>query len=162
MSSVSGLSAPHRVRARDLAVEAALLGLRHAPQIHYSQGPHRWDWHREDLRAWRGQYPTDLDCSSYATWCLWNGLHHYHVRDTVNGERWLAGYTGTMLEHGKRVVHPENILRADLALYGHRFPGEHVAICIGSGLVISHGSENGPYKLPIHYRPDLLMIRRYI
>jgi cell wall-associated NlpC family hydrolase len=53
-------------------------------------------------------------------------------------------------------------MRGDLAIYGSGAPGEHVAICIGGGLVISHGSEPGPFKLPLRYRTDLLEIRRYL
>jgi cell wall-associated NlpC family hydrolase len=163
MSSVSGLSDTHRIRARDLAMEAAFLGLERAPSLHYTQGPKRWEGIAQDMKAWRGECPHYADCSAFATWCLWNGLDHYGVRDVVNDAQWRAGYTGTMLEHGKPVVHEENIMRADLALYGvPGTTGKHVAICIGGGLVISHGSEGGPYKLPLHYRSDLIVVRRYI
>jgi cell wall-associated NlpC family hydrolase len=163
MSSVSGLSEAHRIRARDMAMQAAFLGLEHAPELHYTQGPKRWQGIDNDLKAWRHEYPTQADCSAFATWCLWNGLDHYGVRDVVNAAAWKAGYTGTMLQHGKPVVHEENIMRGDLALYGvPGTTGKHVAICIGGGLVISHGSEGGPYKLPLHYRGDLIVVRRYI
>ena len=162
MSSVSGLSPKHRERARDLTVRAAILGLRNAPAIHYTQGGSRWEGIDKHLKAWLGEFPNYADCSAFATWCLWNGLDHYGVRDVVNGANWRAGYTGTMLKHGKRVVHERNILRGDLALYGTGWPGEHVALCIGGGLVISHGSEAGPFKLPLRYRNDLLEVRRYI
>lgn len=163
MSSVSGLSPTHRIRARDLAMQAAFLALRHAPDVHYTQTLRRWDGINQNLKAWRGEYPRYADCSSFATWCLWNGLDHYGVRDTVNGLNWKAGYTGTMLDHGKPVVHESNIMRGDLALYGTPgTSGKHVAICIGGGLVISHGSEGGPYKLSMHYRSDLMQVRRYI
>ena len=50
----------------------------------------------------------------------------------------------------------------NLAIYGYGFPGEHVAVCLGGGMVFSHGSEAGPFKLRLHYRPDLYQIRRYI
>lgn len=162
MSSVSGLSPKHRERARDLATRAAILGLQHAPSVHYTQGTKRWEGITKHLKAWRGEYPKYADCSAFATWCLWNGLDHYGVRDTVNGQDWKAGYTGTMLKHGKPVAHESNVLRGDLAIYGTAWPGEHVAFCIGGGLVISHGSEAGPFKLPLHYRSDLLEIRRFI
>lgn len=163
MSSVSGLSAPHRIRARDLAVRAAFLTLRHAPTVHYTQGPRRWDGINKDLKAYRNEYPRFADCSAFATWCLWNGLDHYGVRDTVNGANWKAGYTGTMLSHGKEVKHRSNVLRGDCVLYGPKGSnGEHTAICVGGGKVISHGSEAGPFLLPIDYRRDVMCIRRYI
>lgn len=163
MASVSGLNAKQRDRVRALATEAARLALDHAPQVHYTQGSSRWQGIDKKLKAWKGQYPNYADCSSLATWCLWNGLSHYGVRDTVNGCAWKAGYTGTMLQHGKRVVHRENVLRGDLALYGvPGTTGKHVAICVGGGKVISHGSEAGPFLLPIDYRSDLMQIRRYI
>lgn len=163
MSSVSGLSASHRIRARDLAVQAAFLTLRHAPVVHYTQGAKRWQGIDHDYKAWRGEFPHFADCSAFTTWCLWNGLDHYGVRDTVNGQRWQAGWTGTQVQHGKRVAHESNVLRADLALYGNPTGGSgHVAICIGGGKVISHGSEAGPFLLPIHYRSDLREIRRYV
>jgi hypothetical protein len=158
--SVSGLGAEHRIKARDLAVEAAVLALHHAGAVHYTMGPRRWEGIARDLKAFQGEYPHFADCSAFFTWCLWNGLDHFDVRDCVNGERWRGGYTGTLLTHGERVR--GGIVRADAAIYGTRFPGEHVALCIGGGLVISHGSEAGPFKLPIHYRGDLLAVRRYI
>lgn len=166
MSSVSGLSAPHRIRVRDLAVQAALLGLKHASALHYTQSAQRWEGIDKKLKAWRGQYPKHADCSSFATWCLWVGLSHYGVRDTVNGESWRAGYTGTMLKHGKPVAHLSNVLRGDLVIYGSGWPGEHVAIVVGSrnGVpqVVSNGSEPGPFLLAYNYRPDVLDIRRYV
>jgi hypothetical protein len=163
MSSVSGLSAPHRIRARDLAIQAAFLGLRHAPALHYTQTAKRWEGISRGLKAFRGEYPHYADCSAFATWCLWNGLDHYDVRDTVNGQAWKAGYTGTMLQHGKVVAHRGNVLRGDCVLYGRKgTTGEHTAICIGGGKVISFGSEAGPFLLDIDYRSDIIEIRRYI
>src|SRR4051794_7051220 len=105
MASVSGLSPSNRARARQMTVQAALLGVRHAPEIHYTQGTMRWEGIDRHLKAWRGQFPTHADCSAYATWCIWNGLDHFGVRDPVNGMAWHAGYTGTMLKHGKSVHH---------------------------------------------------------
>lgn len=162
MSSVSGLSAAHRVRARDLAVEAALLTIRHADEVHYTQGPRRWEGIDRELKAFRGQFPRYGDCSALATWWLWNGLDHYGVRDTVNGQAWRAGYTGTMLRSGKRVVHRDNWRRGDLLVYGQGWPGAHVAMYLGGGKVASHGSEPGPFLLPWDYRGDLLDVRRCI
>ncbi|MET0604188.1 MAG: hypothetical protein ABW167_19545 [Baekduia sp.] len=162
-ASASGLSYKHRIRARDLVVQAAFLGLRHARELHYTQSASRWEGIKNHLKAWRKQFPKHADCSSFATWCLWQGLDHYGVRDLVNGAHWKYGYTGTMVKRGKRVVHEHNIMRGDLALYGDPFGGSgHVAVCIGGGKVISFGSEAGPFLLDLHYRSDLRQVRRYI
>jgi cell wall-associated NlpC family hydrolase len=158
--NVSGLSPKRRVHARDMAAEAAVLALRNAPVVHYTQTARRWDGIAKHLKAWRGEFPHYADCSAFVTWCLWNGLDHYGVGDVVNHERWQAGFTGTMLEHGQKLDRPWD--RGDAVIYGTGFPGEHTAIYIGGGLVISHGSEAGPFKLPVHYRPDVMAYRRYI
>lgn len=164
MSSVSGLSVAHREVAKQRAVDAALLGLHHAPAIHYTQGAQRWEGIAHQLHAAKGQYPHYADCSAFVTWCLWNGLHLlYGCRDVVNGENWTAGFTGTLLTHGKRVAHETHWQKADAALYGQPGTnGEHTALYVGGGMVISHGSEQGPFLLPIRYRPDLLEVRRYV
>lgn len=161
MSSVSGLSDQHRQQAKARAVQAAELALHHAPEVHYTQGGERWSGIDRKLVAAHGQFPKQVDCSAFVTWCLWNGLYvPFGVRDTVNAAHWKWGWTGTMLEHGKEVVHRDNVQLADAALYsGH---GGHTALCVGGGMVISMGSEAGPFLLPIDYRSDLVAIRRYI
>jgi cell wall-associated NlpC family hydrolase len=168
MSSVSGLSPAHRIRARDLAVNAAMLGLRHARVIHYSQGADRGDWWVHKMKAYRGEYPRSLDCSAFVRWCLWNGLDHFGVRDTTNdAAHWSAfGWTGSLIRHGKRVQHQANALRGDLVLYGDPVGRTgHVAIVVGRRagdlMVVSHGSEAGPFYLRAEYRP-IVQIRRFI
>lgn len=163
MASVSGLSAPHRRKARDLAVQAAVLGYRNRAAVNYTQGPRRWDGINKHLKAWRGEFPRYVDCSSFVTWCIWNGLDHYGVRDTVNGTAWKAGYTGTMLKHGKAIHEWSNILKGDAVIYGRPGSvGAHTALCIGGGMVISHGSQAGPFLVPMTYRRDIQSVRRYI
>jgi hypothetical protein len=168
MASVSGLSKLHRIQARDRIVAAAMLGLNNAPKINYTQGPARWEGINKHCNARLGQYPHNADCSAYATWCLWNGLYlGFGVRDTVNGADWKAGYTGTMLANGKKVAHEANVQRGDCAIYGHGAPGEHTAIVVGRRLdgtimVVSHGSQAGPFYLAAHYRPDLMEFRRFV
>jgi cell wall-associated NlpC family hydrolase len=132
------------------------------PALHYTQTGRRWDGINKGLKAWKGQFPNYADCSSFATWCLWNGLDHFGVRDVVNGANWKAGYTGTILNHGKLVKKQSNWMRGDLIVYGNGFPGEHVAIYIGDGLVISHGSEPAPVKVRWNYRGDFMQCRRFI
>lgn len=163
MASVSGLSPTHRTRARDLALQGAFMCLRHAAEVHYSQDARRWEGIAKDMHPWNGEYPHFADCSSFTTWCLWLGLNHYGVRDVVNGQHWNAGWTGTQVQHGKKVAHRGNVRRGDLAHYGDPVGRTgHVAICIGGGKVISHGSEAGPFLLDIDYRSDFQQIRRYI
>lgn len=161
------LSLAQRAIARDRAVHAALLGLHHAPAIHYTQGSERWDGIAKGLVARKGQYPTEADCSAFASWCLWNGLHlALGLGDVVNGENWNAGYTGTMAQHGRQVIHLNRVLPGDCVLYGPAPTYEHVAIVVGvqNGvpMVVSHGSEAGPFFLAYNYRPDVGQIRRYV
>lgn len=158
--SVSGLSKAHVKKAVNLTLEAAVLGLHRAPEIHYTQSDLRWQGIDRHYVAAKGEYPRFADCSSFVTWCLWNGLFvPFGHSDTVNGEHWRAGYTGTLLEHGVRV---DSLIPGDLVIYGSGWPGEHTAVYTGGGLVVSHGSEAGPFLLPVHYRSDVLEFRRYI
>ena len=157
----TGLNARDRIRARDLTIQAASLALRHASEIQYTLGARRWDGIRRNRKAWRGEFPRFQDCSSFATWCLWNGLDHFGIRDVVNGQSWQAGFTGTMTSHGQRVTR-NRLLRGDLLFYANaQRVINHVTIYIGGGMVISHGSEPGPRKLNMDYRP-VVEIRRYI
>lgn len=168
MSSVSGLNARHRADARLRAKHAAVLALRHRDEVHYTQGFARWQGIKNDLHSARGQFPAFADCSSFVTWCLWNGLKVPHgTRDTVNDQRWQAGFTGTMLQNGKVVKHLKNVKTGDCVIYGvPGTTGKHTAIVVGRQdgipMVISHGSEGGPFFLPYNYRNDIMCIRRYI
>jgi CHAP domain len=167
MASVSGLARDQRIRARDRTVQAALLALHHKAKVHYTQEPKRWDGIANRRNARTGEFPTHADCSSFATWCLWNGLRlGFGLGDIVNGHGWTAGFTGTMLDHGKRVRHLANVQRGDCVFYGAGPPGEHVTIVVavkgGIPMVVSHGSEPGPFHLKHNYRGDVLQIRRYI
>jgi hypothetical protein len=162
----SGLNAEQRNNARRLICDAAWLTYNHKGVVHYTQGSQRWEGIDEHLKAWKGEYPHHADCSALATWCLWNGLDHYHLNDIVNGAAWKGGYTGTMLSHGKVVQQLKTVHRGDCVIYGSGNPGKHTAIVVGwkSGvpMVISHGSEAGPYYLPYNYRSDTMSIRRYV
>ncbi len=160
--SVSGLGYNDRIKCRDMAMQAGYLSLHHKERTHYTQDAIlRWEGIHRNMKAWRGEYPTHGDCSSTATWWLWCGLSHWHIRDVVNGLDWKAGYTGTQLRHGKS-VHLKDAIRGDLVIYGTSAPGEHVAMYVGGGRVISHGSEGGPYLLEATYRRDILAVHRYI
>lgn len=169
MASVSGLSFENRIIARDRAVQAALLGLKRKSSLHYTQGRKRWQGISSRDNAKLGECPEFADCSSFATWCLWNGLYiPFKVRDTVNGAGWKHGFTGTMRRNGKRVMHLQNVMRGDCVIYGRGGDGSHTAIAVGRRkrddkiMVISFGSEAGPFYLPYDYRSDIMEIRRYI
>lgn len=150
-----------RLDARERAVRAAMLGVKHRDRIRYTQHPRdRWDGIRRGCRAYKGSFPTSADCSSFVTWCLWDALGA-RGRDIVNGHGWSAGYTGTQCSHGKRVP-LEKIRRGDLVFYAGAGGGiNHVAIYVGDGKVVSHGSNPGPMVLPTSYRP-VAQVRRYL
>lgn len=165
--SVSGLGRPQRHVAREIITQAALLGLHHAPALHYTQGSDRWEGIAKHRVAAKGDYPRHADCSAFATWCLWNALQlRFHLGDIVNGTHWTGGYTGTMAKGGREVLHLKNVLRGDCVLYGPAPTYEHVAIIVGHQngvpMVVSNGSESGPFLVRYDYRPDHAQIRRYI
>lgn len=165
--SALGLNRYQRARSRRLAVRAAYLLLNNAPLVHYTQDSRRWQGISLRKRSYRGEFPSYSDCSSSTTWCLWDATRRYRLPDFVNNADWKAGYTGTQVDHGVRVGNNEKLLRADLAFYGDQGGGvpKHVAIVVKGGkkpLVISHGSEGGPYLLPLKYRSDFVGCRRYI
>ena len=167
MAAVSGLDRDRRAEARRATVRAALAGLENISMVHYTQGADRWDGIGNNRVAAKGKVPHHSDCSSFSTWCLWNGLNlGFGVGDVVNGLDWSAGYTGTMLQNGKQVRRVENVRQGDCVLYGTKWPGSHVAIVVGRQdgipMVVSHGSEEGPFFIRYDYRPDVLEIRRYI
>jgi hypothetical protein len=157
----SGLDDRRRELAQERVAEAAGLVLEHASEINYTHGARRWEGIDRDRRARRGEFPRNADCSALATWILWQGLGPFCVPDVVNGANWHAGFISTLLSHGRALGPREPIRLGDLAFY---LPGgrHHVAVCIGGGRVVSHGTPFGPAKLTLRYRADLHSIRRYI
>lgn len=138
---------------RSVIVRTALYGAAHSGQIHYTQGPLRMQGVRQKLRP--PAFPRYEDCSSYSTWCYWvAGM------PDPNGRGYDGyGYTGTLTQRGWRVSAPNP---GDLVFYGGSSSAPyHVAIYIGGGQVVSHGSESGPLVLSVHYRDDLNHYRRY-
>lgn len=161
------LSSTQIINARANAVQAALLGHHNATNIHYTEGAQRWEGISRHRDAHNGEFPTEADCSSFVTWCLWNALYLPHnSADVVNGENWKGGYTGTMGEHGVLVPSIHETHHADVILYGTSAPWLHTAILVGheqgNHMVISHGDEAGPSYEPFDYRSDVGQIRRYI
>lgn len=85
------------------AVSLMLYSVRHQAQIDYSEEADRWDGvdHSRDFP----ELPRHADCSSWWTWVQWASRRHVRGSagvDVINGERWQAGFTGTMIEHGAR------------------------------------------------------------
>lgn len=141
------------IRAKIVA--AALLAKAHAPLIHYTQTSKRMQGVREKIRL--PKFPIWEDCSSMATWTYWAA-----GAPDPNGRGYDgAGYTGTLALRGRQIA--EVMMKpGDLVLYGFAYPHKHVAIYVGGGKVVSHGSEGGPYLLPTRYRADLAQCRTYL
>ena len=99
--------------------------------------------------------PNYTDCSGFATWTYKCGGAPDPNGFGYNG----YGFTGTMLVHGKQVSLSGPLNKGDLIFYGH--PVSHVAVYIGSGRVVSFGSEVGPLLLEMRYRSDINCARRY-
>lgn len=171
MSSYSGLDEADRATARRLVLKGAEVLLNHPEQLHYSQDATlRWEGIHNRIIPWtqtgvlNGKYPKHGDCSSTDTYLLWLALgHHFHLGDIVNGQGWLAGYTGTMVTRGKAVHDLSRLRIGDQVFYGPSVKAtEHVVTSLGGRRVFSHGSEKGPYVLDIDYRPDRVAVRRFI
>jgi cell wall-associated NlpC family hydrolase len=163
MPGPAGLTEAHRSEARRIILMGARLLLASPVQVHYTQDAfERWAGIREGLRVAKGERPTHGDCSSTHSWLVWNALTHVGAHaDHLNGQKWRAGYTGTIASHGVLVRGGIRAAKVgDAVLYGPGPTFEHVATYIGGGLVFSHGSERGPFKLGAFYRP-VSMVRRH-
>jgi cell wall-associated NlpC family hydrolase len=151
-----------RFNSRQRAVRAAMVGFYHRGNVHYTMGGRRWSGIDSKRHAKYGQYPFYADCSAFTTWCLWDATAIYGIRDFVNGAAWRGGFTGTQTHHGVPVSSYRKLLTGDLVFYGGSYwTPSHVAIYVGNGKVVSHGSESGPYLLPWNYR-RVTQMRRYI
>jgi hypothetical protein len=153
-------------RAVKIMVAAFRLAYQHAGSVHYTQSSARFGGIRARLRYADGRYPTQEDCSSMYTWAFWNGITSVagmNAPDLVNGAGWSAGYTGTLLSHGRQVPFSDR-QGGDAVIYGNGFPGHHVAMVDHENhdLVYSHGSESGPYHIKWNYRSDIMQVRRYL
>lgn len=143
---------------RQQVVEAAWLGYNMRDNISYTQGSSRWSG--ITLKKYPPRYPNWADCSSFTTWCYW--AYFGDGWDFVNGAFWKAGYTGTQINHGKLVAYTK-ARPGDLVFYGDSMWNiHHVAMYVGNGMVVSHGSNPGPSYRSIDYRPDRQQIRCYI
>lgn len=128
-------------------VAAGMLGYNERDVIHYTQ-----DGRRMQDFAPPPNVPNWTDCSGFDTWTYKSGGAPDPNGFGYNG----YGFTGTMIEHGTEISTP---VVGCLVFYGH--PISHVALYIGNGRVISHGSEAGPNLEEVHYRGDFNHYRRY-
>lgn len=140
----------------DDATRAMDLLLKHAPSVHYTQGALRWQGISRHLLAKDGHFPNYADCSSAFEWAWWNAIGD--GPDLLSGSLWRAGFTGTLLVHGRRVSRP---IEGAAVIYGSGWPGKHVAYCLDAHWAISHGSEAAPFHVPIDYRKDIMQFRVY-
>lgn len=95
-----------------------------------------------------------LDCSSFATWCYRQAGAKDPNCVAYNG----TGYTGTLVQFGKRVM----IARpGDIAIFGPG-NGEHAAVVVAKGkdpLLVSHGDSQGP--ILVHASDDPRPVRYF-
>lgn len=120
---------------RAKVVAWAKWGVKNEPSIHYRET------RPMPLTA---KLPLTTDCSGFVTLCYKlaglpdpNGLNY-------NG----TGYTGTLINKGKQVGHPQV---GDIVVYGGG-TGHHTAVVVEAGadpLTVSHGWEGGPLYIRV-------------
>eukprot|EP00762_Andalucia_godoyi_P007866 ANDGO_01285.mRNA.1 hypothetical protein len=153
-SEALGLTPEEALRDRQGVYTAAMALYNQRGSEIYTEGSQRWSGITD--RVYPPSAPKYSDCSSAATWAYWTV--YGKGPDFLNGENWSAGYTGTLMQHG-RSVSLGSAQVGDLVMYGN--PVSHTAIYIGGGRVISHG-EDPVCDCPIDYRSDRSDIRSYI
>ena len=120
------------------ALWGAQVATQRPKQIHYGE-----------VRPIRGAdraLPLTTDCSGFVTLCYhWAGAPDPNG-GTYNG----SGSTGMMLQACTHIA-SRTAQPADLVVFGDP-PGTHVVLIVELGsdpVVVSHGSESGPLKLPL-------------
>lgn len=134
-------------QARAAMVAYALWGYNHRSEIGYAEyRPMAFMGALEEL-------PVSEDCSTFAT-----KDYKFALVPDPNGMSYDGyGNTDTMRAHG-RLIQLAQALPGDLVHYDDP---EHVAVYVGSGRVVSHGSEIGPLLLDAGYRP-IAEVRTYL
>ena len=101
------------------------------------------------------QVPRYLDCSGLALTCYWvAGCLPVLGREHQGG----YGNTWSLTRYGVQVTVDE-LRPADFVFYGSDVG--HMAVYVGSGRVVSHGSWPGPLLLPVGYR-EINSCRSYL
>lgn len=133
---------------RDRVVNEALWWARNAALITYRQ--------RRPMDGLK-IVPRVGDCSESATLCYrWAGLPDPNGNG-YNG----AGYTGTLIEHGRRIAIAQ-ARPADLIFYGRGGWPTHVVVYLGDGEVMSFGSTPPRIWRTPFYRSDAMYAHDYI
>jgi hypothetical protein len=148
-------------RIRSTGVAAGFFWYTHRAEISYSQ-------FRPMSLVKPPFVPPRWDCSGFATNCFRAG-----VATDPNGRGYDGlGYTGTLMDHGTRVLSVSDLKPLDLIFYGSSVakPGfnagdpTHVAVYVGyrdgAHMVLSMGSYPMRYA-PWNYRHDLNYFRHY-
>ena len=136
---------------RALVVNEATWGYNNRGSIHYRQ------FRPMQTIDMGHRLPQSLDCSEFATVC-----YRRAGCSDPNGRGFDAlGYTGTLSVRGQ-LVSTNQARPGDLVFYGNGWPYSHVAVYVGFGRVISHGSDSGPSLVPLDYRGDRRQIRSYL
>lgn len=136
--SASRISEHHRMQAVKYGL--AYLHRQAHHYLPYTMGAGRWQC---VAAARHGQLFRMGDCSSTTTAILRYALRHSGGsfvkthRDRPNHLGYRGGYTGTLRLHGWHLAIPTRKL--DQVHYGWG-TGRHVALYVGGGLVLSHGS----------------------
>lgn len=144
------VAAERETADRDRIVDVAKFHAAHRSLITYTQA---WPGRMAQVvyRLRRPNFPKSGDCSGMLTGWYWEGTEG---RVDPNGRGFDGyGFTGTQWPRGERVGVGE-LRPGDAVFYGWdgRYP-THVAVYIGGGQVVSHGSSQGPLIVPVSYRP---------
>jgi cell wall-associated NlpC family hydrolase len=108
--------------------------------------------------------PRALDCSEFVTIC-----HYAGGAPDPNGRHYSGdGYTGTLKQHGTKVLSIGSLKPGDLIFYGHSRarPGfnagdpTHVGLYVGKNMSLQMGSYPMKY-IDYRYRKDLHSMRTY-
>ena len=130
-------------------------------RIHYSQNrPFRY---YDDLR--NARYAS-LDCSGFVGAVFWNAMHdtkifiHDPLDCRYTGNGWTGTLEGYLRRFGKAVEEENGYLVGDISRWG-RGNHAHTAVCSKAGSATaaewtSHGREEGPVNVKLHYRKDLI------
>ncbi len=149
-----------QVSPRLIIQQYALRAAANRYQIHYDQIRPMQNMNTVFVGPW---FNITWDCSTFGTVCYKVAKlpdPNYGVNSSRQYDGW--GYTGTLIQHGQS-INSLAMKVGDLVFYGwdyYRNP-THVAVYIGDGRVVSHGSEPGPMVLPWNYR-GVHSIRTYI
>lgn len=141
----------------------ALIEHRKKGLVHYTQDARRMTIVRNHLLPPFGSKVIYEDCSSAVT-----GLYRMAGLHDPNELKFSGfGYTGTLVQHGRKLRSWEKPQVGDLVFYGGVDVPHHVTCVYGVGkqggvVVWSHGHEGGPLIALMDYRPDRTSIRRYI